>query len=88
MDGSYHPKFHYFIRKAVFKPARNDGGGLTTYSMQVGGGTRLSSALFGRLRRLSALSAPGAFVLRSSFQMIQLKSVFKLRKYFSDFWFL
>ena len=47
--------------------------------MQLGEyGLPLYSDAFGALA-----APPGAFVLRSSLQMIQLKSVFKFRKYFS-----
>ena len=54
-------------------------GGLATVPMQLGEcWLPLYSGASG------ALAAPsGAFVLRSSFQMIQLKSVFKFRFFFN-----
>ena len=44
--------FLVMTKEAVFKPARDDGG-LATVSMQVG---EYGAVLFGRLRRLTALT--------------------------------
>ena len=64
--------------EAVFKPARDDGGlaAWQLFQCKWENTAQLYSDAFGASQR------SGAFVLRSSFQMIRLKSGFKFRKYF------